>query len=343
MHNRLEIKEFLNEAKYRTVLDVRTPAEFERAHIPGAKNLPLFSNEERAEIGTIYKQISQEEAFKRGLELVSQRLPSYIQKAKEMVHGKSVAVHCWRGGKRSQSMAEFLQLADFDVVSLVGGYKAYRTYVLDQMESIPLKILVVGGQTGTGKTAILNSLKDLGEQIIDLEGLAHHKGSAFGWIGEEEQPTVESFENELFSTMTGLDSSKRVWVENESRKIGKVFIPDGFWEKKARGVLFNLKLPTRERVKRLIDDYAGHSTEALVLSFKKLKKKLGGKALNDALESLEANDLGKAAEVALFYYDKTYEHCIANGRFREIYNIEIQNDPEETAKKLIAIADQKNY
>jgi tRNA 2-selenouridine synthase len=343
MHYRLEIKEFLNESKYRTILDVRTPAEFERAHIPGALNLPLFSNEERAEIGTLYKQVSKEEAFKRGLELVSQRLPFYIQRSREIVKGNSVAVHCWRGGKRSQSMAEFLQLADFDVVSLIGGYKAYRNYVLAQMEIIPLKVLVVGGQTGTGKTAILQALRKKGEQVIDLEGLANHKGSAFGWIGEKEQPTVESFENELFEEIRKLDPLRRVWIENESRKIGKVFIPEAFWEKKVKGILFNLNLSRQERVKRLIEDYAVYSKDALELSFKKLKKKLGGKALNDALDALETGQLDLAAEIALHYYDKTYEHGVLNGRFSEMYLLEIKNDPQETAQKLINLADQNNY
>jgi tRNA 2-selenouridine synthase len=343
MHTRLGVDEFLHEAQYRVLLDVRTPAEFAKGHVPGAINFPLFSNEERAEIGTLYKQTSPESAFERGLEIVGHRLLSYIKKAYRLAPGKKVAIHCWRGGMRSQSMAEFLQTAGFEVVSLIGGYKAYRNYVLDQLATTSLKVLVIGGKTGTGKTEILHALKDKGEQTIDLEGLANHKGSAFGWLGEEEQPTVEQFENILQKEIAQLDVNRRVWVENESRKIGTVFLPDGFWDQKATGVLFNLQLSKEERIKRLVEDYATYDLEELKLSFEKIKKRLGGLGFKESLQAIEEGNAAKAASIGLQYYDKTYEHCLETGKFSKVIDMEIENNPVRTVKFLIDKANELKY
>ncbi|MCB0661391.1 MAG: tRNA 2-selenouridine(34) synthase MnmH [Saprospiraceae bacterium] len=340
MHTRLSVEEFLQEASFRVLLDVRTPAEFEKGHIPGAINFPIFSNEERAEIGTLYKQVSPEVAFTRGLELVGGRLIDYIKKAHALAPRRKIAIHCWRGGKRSQSMAEFLQTAGFEVVSLIGGYKAYRNFVLEKLQSTALPLLIIGGRTGTGKTAILHALKEKGEQVIDLEGLAHHKGSAFGWLGEEDQPTVEQFENVLWDTICHLDILKRIWVENESRKIGTVFIPDGFWEQKATGVLFNLELSREERIQRLIQDYADYDLGDLLHSFEKIKKRLGGLAFKEAAEAIESGDAAKAAAIGLMYYDKTYDHCITTGKFKQIIDLTITNQPAITAQCLIEKANE---
>lgn len=343
MHTRLEIDEFLREARYRVLLDVRTPAEYEKGHIPGALNFPLFSNEERAEIGTLYKQTSPEAAFERGLELVGNRLIDYFKKAQTLAPEKKIAIHCWRGGKRSQSMAELLQIADYEVISLVGGYKAYRNHVLDKLQHTPLNVLVIGGKTGTGKTEILHALAAKGEQIIDLEGLANHKGSAFGWLGEEEQPGVEQFENILWEEIQKLNLNKRIWIENESRKIGTVFLPNGFWEQKASGVLFNLQLPKEERINRLVEDYSGYDLQELKHSFEKIKKRLGGLAFKESLEALADGDAAKAASIGLQYYDKTYDHCLSDGKFSGVLDLAIINDPEATAAELIEKANNLKY
>ena len=194
----------------RMLLDVRTPAEFAQGHVPGAQNLPLFSDEERAEVGTLYKQVNPERAFLRGLDLAGAKMSWYVREAMRLAPNRKVAVHCWRGGQRSGSLATLLSFAGFDVQVVQGGYKAYRTHVLEQFALRKSKFVVLGGKTGSGKTEILKQLASLGEQVIDLEALANHKGSAFGALGEEPQPRVEQFENNLFAILKKMDHQRRI-------------------------------------------------------------------------------------------------------------------------------------
>ncbi|MBL7829128.1 MAG: tRNA 2-selenouridine(34) synthase MnmH [Saprospiraceae bacterium] len=290
------------------VLDVRAPKEFIQGHIPGAISFPLFNDVERAEVGTCYKQKGKEKAFELGLRIVGPKMEGFVQQARAHAHGGKILVHCWRGGQRSGSMAWLLKQAGLEVETLAGGYKAYRNHVLGTFKECPVRLIVLGGQTGTGKTKILKSLQKKGEQIIDLEAIACHKGSAFGFIGEPEQPTVEQFENELFEVISQLDDTKNVWVENESRSIGRVFIPDDFWAKMKSATLVNVEIPPEARIANLLEDYVQTNKELLELAFRKIEKKLGGLALKQALEYLEQNDYAAAARIALNYYDKTYQH-----------------------------------
>jgi tRNA 2-selenouridine synthase len=186
----------------RVLIDVRSPAEFARAHIPNAHSLPLFNDEERAKVGTMYKQMSPEAALLKGLEIVGPKMSGFVKKAIKWSPDRKVIVHCWRGGKRSGSVAWLLKFAGFDVLTIEGGYKNYRQTVLQSFDNQLLKnMIILGGKTGSGKTYILKELEKRGEQIIDLEGLANHKGSAFGWIGENQQPTTEHFENLLHDAL----------------------------------------------------------------------------------------------------------------------------------------------
>jgi tRNA 2-selenouridine synthase len=344
MSRRLSAEEFLQEAQYRTVLDVRTPAEYIQGHIPGAKNLPLFDDEERAIVGTIYKQENPEAAFRRGLEIAGNRMNWYLDEARRFAPDLRVAVHCWRGGKRSESIAWLLGMAGFEVVTLQGGYKYFRRLVLETFERVQLPLLVVGGRTGSGKTEILQCLAAIGEQVIDLEELAQHKGSAFGSLGEEPQPTSEHFENRLFAAIRALDHSSRIWIENESRNIGKVFLPDGFWEQKASARLFHLDVPAALRLQRSIAEYGKYPQEELIASFDRIKKRLGGQHHKRALEAMESGDLDTAASIALSYYDKGYDHCVTTGSFSEIIEIEVMVDnPAETARNLVTFADTRGF
>jgi tRNA 2-selenouridine synthase len=304
---KINIADYLEYHKEWVLIDVRTPAEFAQGHIIGANNIPLFSNDERAIVGTIYKKQSPEKALLKGLELVGKKLPFFIKKAKKLAPHKNVVLYCWRGGKRSGSVSWLLSFAGFNVKILSGGYKAYRTFLFDCFNQ-PLQIQVVGGKTGTGKTEILHHLKNLEAQVIDLEGLAHHKGSAFGALGEEAQPSVEQFENLLFNSLYELDKSKPIWVENESRSIGRVFIPQGFWDSMKKGCLHNIEIPHNERLTRTVKDYQKFPKEALIEVFKTIEKKLGGQHCLAAISALQKNDYRKAAEIALVYYDKTYQY-----------------------------------
>jgi tRNA 2-selenouridine synthase len=333
---RVALKDWWNTRKQSVLLDVRTPAEFEKGHIPGALNLPLFSNDERAEVGTIYKQEGPEPALLRGLELVGPKMRGFVERARDLVPDRKLTVHCWRGGNRSASMAWLLDLAGFEVEILEGGYKAFRKFVLDGFFKKKLNLTVLGGKTGTGKTSILHALREKGEQVIDLEGLANHKGSAFGWIGEDPQPTSEHFENRLFDVFSSLESEKPTWIENESRTVGKVYIPQGMWDQMKAAPLVNIEFPLEERIRHLVDTYTQTEAEDLKVCFRNLKKRLGGQNVKAGLEALERNDYATAVKIALTYYDKTYQYQLDNSPAPEVHMLSFdQLNPEVIAKTLI--------
>jgi tRNA 2-selenouridine synthase len=302
--------EFIAACQDRVLLDVRSPGEFAHGHIPGAVSFPLFSDEERAHVGTFYKQQGKEAAFELGLKYVGPKMATFVRQAKVLAPERRLALHCWRGGQRSGSMAWLLRMAGFDVVMLTGGYKAFRAQVLADFEHIPLDLLVIGGKTGTGKTKILRALAQQGEQIIDLERLACHKGSAFGTIGESPQPTVEHFENLLWAALQTLNLKRRVWIENESHSIGRVFIPPAFWAKMKAAPLLNIAIPDAARIQNLLADYVLTDKADLITAFGKIQKKLGGLQYKLALEALQNDAFEAAATIALYYYDKTYLHCL---------------------------------
>ncbi len=328
----------------RVLLDVRTPAEYAQGHVPGAVNLPLFSDEERVEVGTLYKQVSPERAFLRGLDFAGAKMSWYVKEAMKLAPKRAIAVHCWRGGQRSGSIATLLSFAKFDVQVLVGGYKAYRHYVLEQLAERNHKYIVLGGKTGSGKTLILKELEARGEQVIDLEGLAHHKGSAFGALGELPQPTVEQFENNLLFERLKLDPERRIWVENESRNIGKVFVPGGLFEHIKSSPLVHLEIPFEERLRYLVEEYGKFPKEELIASLLKVTKRMGGNNVKDALEAYEAGDVAKATAVALHYYDKTYTHSTSKGNFSQTVNLDFGKiEVVAIASQLIEVADNQGY
>lgn len=328
----------------RILIDVRSPAEYAHAHIPNALSLPLFSDEERAKVGTLYKQVSAENALIKGLEFVGPKMAGFVKQAIKWSPNRKLLIHCWRGGKRSGSMAWLMQMAGFDVVTLDGGYKNYRNFILQRFENQPLKVILLGGKTGSGKTPILKELEKRSEQIIDLEDLANHKGSAFGWIGEEQQPSVEQFENNLYEVFRKINPEKRVWVENESRNIGSVSMPQGFWNQMKSAPLVHIEIPFFDRVNHLVNVYTQTSKADLILSFQKIASKLGTENLKKTIGWIEKDDFETAAAMALKYYDKTYMHGFENNTSPKKYILEIpQFDCEKSADKLILLADTEGY
>lgn len=309
---RVLIDEFLLLTKQFPFFDVRSEGEYEHAHIPGAKSLPLFNNEERKIVGTAYKQESKQKAIKIGLKYFGTKMVKMVEaveKLTEQTETKTILVHCWRGGMRSAGVAWLLDLYGFKVYTLVGGYKVYRNWVLKQFElTYPIKI--VGGYTGSGKTEVLLELSTRGEQIIDLEGLAHHKGSAFGALGQLPQPSQEMYENllaaELSTKASLLTSEKIIWMEDESQRIGDVNTPSIFYKQmRASKVLF-LDIPFDERLQYILQGYGKFSKEHLVNAVIRIKKRLGGLETKTAINCLVEDDLMGCFHILLKYYDKGY-------------------------------------
>jgi len=337
MPKKIDIADFLNNTLNIPIIDVRTPDEFAQGHIPGAHNIPLFSNEERVLVGTRYKQAGKEFAVQLGLEIVGPKLASYTKQAKKIARNKQLFIHCWRGGMRSESMAWLFEIIGLKVNVLNGGYKSYRGYIRERLgDDIPLKIL--GGYTGSGKTDILYELAKLGEQMIDLEGIAHHKGSAFGTIGQLPQPTNEQFENNLAQEWMKLNGTKRVWLEDESVTMGKCGIPFPLFKRMREAEVINVNVPKSVREKRLVREYAQGDIQALKNALTRISKKLGGLRYNQALESLNENNFTHVAEITLEYYDKAYGYGIEKREAGKIKSIMVEKDnPEETARLILGI------
>jgi tRNA 2-selenouridine synthase len=306
----IQIEAFLERSASFPVIDVRSPSEFRRGHIPGAVNIPLFDDHERAIVGTRYKQVNKEAAVYAGLEFAGKKLVDLVKEGERKAgKKKTLLVHCWRGGMRSKSMAWLFETIGINCFLLEGGYKSYRRYVRG-IFSLPYSLKVIGGRTGSGKTAILHQLHSEGEQVLDLEALAHHKGSAFGALGEPEQPSTEQFENELCRDLTRLDPKRIIWVEDESRNVGKCVIPDEFHEKMRTGETFFLDIPREERATYLVKQYADHDQAELKACVQRIRKKLGGDRAKMAIDSIERNDHYTTAMIALQYYDKAYMHSL---------------------------------
>ena len=305
----LPIEEFLKQLdkKEPVLFDTRSEKEYEKAHIPGAVSLPLLNNEHRQIIGTVYKNEGREAAVIKGFELVGPLFHEIIKKATKIAAGKEVFLYCWRGGMRSNITAWLLKMAGLKVTLLKDGYKAYRHWVIDQFNK-PLQILVLGGKTGSGKTEILTMLKELGQQTIDLEFLASHKGSAFGLLGMPPQPSQEHFENLLGKAVSEIASDKIVWVENESRVIGKITVPNLIFERMRIAKVVDVQVIREQRVDRILKEYCVFPGDLLAEHTRRIEKRLGGQHVKVALEHLYAGNMIGWLDIVLEYYDRTYAH-----------------------------------
>ncbi|HRZ41636.1 MAG TPA: tRNA 2-selenouridine(34) synthase MnmH [Bacteroidales bacterium] len=288
------------------VIDVRSPAEFSRGHIPGAINIPLFTDDERTAVSITYNQGAKQKAIELGYQIAQPKLQWFIAHSSETAPDGEAVVHCWRGGMRSNAFATVLDNNGFRKVWVIeNGYKAYRNHVLASFEN-PFMLRVLGGYSGSGKTEILHCLAKKGQQIIDLEGLANHRGSAFGGIDMPPQPTTEQFENDLLCVLQTLDPNKPVWIEDESNAIGRVNLPGSWFAQMSRSPLIFLNIPVHQRVKHLVDTYARMKQEHLAESIRKLTKRLGYDQTRIALEALDKDDFQRVAEIMLYFYDKYY-------------------------------------
>ena len=308
------------------VLDVRSPSEFLEGHISGAVSWPLFSNDERAQIGTLYKQRSREDAVDLGLELIGPRMKELAQYGRHLFESQSssdgskvrhaLLIHCWRGGMRSESVAWLLRTAGIPTVILEGGYKAFRTFARTQFDRT-INFAVLGGLTGSAKTETLHELSKLpGESVIDLEGLARHYGSAFGNLEAQVQPTTQQFSNDLYAELRALNAwsdfapkrTRPIWIENESRSIGFVDLPEPIFSQLISSRCFEMKRTNDDRVQHLVKMYGDIDPELLISAFKRISLKLSSDYTNKAISAISSGNLDVAARLALVYYDKTYAH-----------------------------------
>ncbi len=324
---KLGIEEFLQLARLNLVLDVRSPGEYVHAHIPGAYNLPLFTDEERKVVGTAYKQQSRKIAIQIGLDYFGVKMRRMVEEVESLVSSfkpvattenqQCILVQCWRGGMRSAGVAWLLDLYGFKVYTLSGGYKTYRQWARMQFDK-PYNLSIVGGYTGSGKTGVLDVLQDTGRKVIDLEGLANHKGSAFGALGEKPQPTQEMFENLLAEKLFELQGApvvsglEDIFIEDESQRIGVLNIPNNFWNQMRKSPVLFLDIPFEERLIYLTEEYGKFDKASIVNAIIRIQKRLGGLETKLAINYLLENDHRECFRILLKYYDKYYEKGLHN-------------------------------
>lgn len=340
---KLFIQDFIQLAQHNPVLDVRSPSEYTHAHIPSAHSLPLFTDAERAVVGTAYKQQSRQQAIKAGLDYFGPKMKEIVETVEKMLDVRStmydnslnqtnavhrtpntVLVHCWRGGMRSAGVAWLLDLYGFKVYTLVGGYKAYRKWVREQFEK-EYQFKIIGGHTGSGKTLVLHQLAEQQQPIIDLEALANHKGSAFGALGQ--QPTQEMFENELAKQLSDVSCqmtastssltnnyhlSSAIFLEDESQRIGNLQIPMPLWHTMRKSPVFFLDVPFEERLNYITEEYSQNTKEKLVNAIIRIQKRLGGLETKNAINYLLEDNYKESFRILLRYYDKWYQKGLFN-------------------------------
>jgi tRNA 2-selenouridine synthase len=337
MVRNIDVASFVEKASNLPVLDVRSPGEYKQGHIPGAVSFPLFEDSERAEVGTLYKQVGQLQAVERGLEIVGGKMKEMFTKGLSQAKESKIMVHCWRGGKRSESVANLLAVAGLEVFVLKGGYKAYRNWVLAQFE-LPWHFMVLGGMTGVGKTRILQHLRERGEAVLDIEGLAQHRGSAFGRLGQLGFASPQQFENGIAEQLRLL-SGRKIWIEDESRVLGSLTIPTKLWDQKLLAPVYMVSIPQQDRIRLLIEDYGDFDLSQLAHSIKKISKSLGGIRTKQALEMLEARDQESLVQLLLQYYDKLYLNNLEERKPKSVQSFNFDRfDLDEICEQLVAVA-----
>jgi tRNA 2-selenouridine synthase len=355
---RIHIDEFLKLAETHPVFDVRSPGEYNHAHMPGAISLPLFTDEERKEVGTAYKQISREQAIKIGLDYFGPKMRKMVEQVETAGSQQSadgslptancILVYCWRGGMRSGAVSWLLDMYGFKVYTLIGGYKKFRNHVLDTFKK-PYLFNIIGGYTGSGKTELLKTLKERGEKVIDLEGIAIHKGSAFGAIGLPPQPTQEMFENLLSTELSAIGSQEElpaagcrlptgcIWLEDESQRIGLVNIPGDIWKNMRGSKVWFLDIPFEERLKHITPEYGVLEQDKLIAAIERISQKLGHLNAKTAILLLKEGKISESFDILLRYYDKFYFRSLHNREGLEtlLHTINCKSVSPENADLLI--------
>jgi len=318
------------------ILDVRSPSEYDHGHIPGAVGFPLFSDQERAQVGTCYKQSGRDAAVELGFDIAGPKCGHFVRAAKALAPDQHLRIHCWRGGMRSGGMGWILEMAGFTVKTLEGGYKAYRRWVRQVLEG-PKSLIVLGGMTGTSKTQILHALAELGEPVLDLEALANHRGSSFGALMLPPQPSTEHYENLLADHCIQLGTDRPIWVEAESRRVGTCRIPDPLFLQMEAAPTLEVRRSLDERLDLLVAIYGEANPEELIQATQRIRKRLGGQRTQAAVEAIDQGDLRTACGIILDYYDRTYRYDLER-RNKTIPQVDLVGlSAVESARKLVSL------
>ena len=319
------------------LIDVRSPSEFARGHWPEARNLPLFEDDERAAVGTAYKQEGRRRAVQLGLEITGPKLADLAVRLESLAGGDTPRIYCWRGGMRSASIAWLAEQIDLKPLLLKGGYKQYRHWVLKQF-SRPWPLCLLGGRTGTGKTDLLLALEQRGVAMVDLEGLAHHRGSSFGGLGLPEQPSTEHYENKLAECLDRHQrgQARSIWLEAESVQVGRCRIPADLFQQMQQAPVLEIRRTLDERVNQLVGVYGTQGKEALSEATQRISRRLGPQRTAMALKAIAAEDWGTACRATLDYYDRCYDHELERTPHRR--SIDISGlSPSAAADRLIQL------
>lgn len=312
-------------------VDVRTEKEFEEATIPGAVNIPLFSEEERTIVGKLYTNEGQKEAVEKGYEFVNEKLPKLLEELRKY-KCKRLVVFCWRGGMRSKSLTMLLEKIGFDARQLEGGHKEYRRYVREQISKYKIKpkLIVLYGLTGCGKTKMLSKFKN----SLDLEGLAQHRSSVFGDIGLKPR-SQKMFEAMLLARLEELKDEKYVITEGESRKIGNAIIPEFLFSEMQKGIKVKVEASMEYRIKNLVECYTNKEDEKIIEKIKMISKRIGKKKTEEMLKLLKEKKFEEVARILLEdYYDPLYSYTVN----KQEYAITIRPEEINIIKELILLA-----
>ncbi|OFZ25030.1 MAG: tRNA 2-selenouridine(34) synthase MnmH [Bdellovibrionales bacterium RIFOXYB1_FULL_37_110] len=312
------------------IIDVRSPIEFAKGHLLEAFNVPLFSDKEREDIGTLYKQTGKDEAVKKGLEFVGPKMGHFIDEVRQISKSneKDIYVYCFRGGMRSESFVWLLNTAGLNACKISGGYKQIKKIIQDSF-SQKYKMIILGGLTGSGKTHYLKKLGESGYQILDLEKMANHKGSAFGHINEQPQPTNEQFANNIYSVWKKFDLDKIVVIEDESLKVGDVHIPQPLYSQMKSAPVICINVPNEVRVQQLLKDYKSTDKNLLIHACDSIKMKLGSQIHLEIIALIKNDDIESACKKLLDYYDKFYAYGLQKRTSEQLLEVHLNASSEQ--------------
>ncbi|MGL5052093.1 MAG: tRNA 2-selenouridine(34) synthase MnmH [Cetobacterium sp.] len=334
----VKYEDLLKEKNY-TLIDVRTPKEFEEEGIPGAINIPLLLDDERIEVGTAYKKVSPEKAKELGIEAISKRLPEIFREVQKRAKGR-IVFYCARGGMRSGSMSALFCALGYTTWKLDGGYRAYRQYILQSTPTYNknVKYFILHGKTGIGKTKILNALEEKGYSVLDLEKMADHKGSFFGGVCESREQSQKRFDSLIFDFLYK-NKPDYVIAESESKRIGNVYVHEDIFKSLGEGIHIGLETTIKNRISVINEDYAGATAEELQQCLDKVKRYVPKEIYEEYSQLLKNNEIDKLSEELMVnYYDPLYQKSID----KYSYDSEISYETlEEGIEKVVGYLNEK--